>query len=147
MPGHLRAVCGNAGESAARSRPRRARARRGFTLLEASLATVIIGVGVLALVEAHTSFTRVNDWSTSAATANYLANEIRERMHALPRHDPVTGLYTDSNNILHGWGRETGEVAVTDLDDADDYDGLSFGEGDTFPGPIDSRGNVSVTLR
>jgi len=126
-------------------RPATRAARRGFTLLETSLATVIIGVGVLAMVEAQASFSRTNDFSSSSATGNYLANELRERMRSLPRHDPVTSIYmqtTGGSSTLRGWGPETGELSVTDYDDLDDFAGASFGAGGTFAGPIDSRGQV-----
>jgi hypothetical protein len=141
-----------------RRRHRRARrsglSRPGFTLLEAALATVIIGVGVLALLEAHQSFLRANSWSTRAAEGTYLANEIREYMRGLPRHDPVTGLYLDSADTLHGWGPDTGEVVLADFDDVDDFDGpVSTGlliswqgtdglEDNDLPGPISADGNV-----
>jgi prepilin-type N-terminal cleavage/methylation domain-containing protein len=69
------------------------RAGRGFTLIETALATVIVGVGVLALLDAQAAFHVSNDWSTHAATGTYLANEIRELTRKLPNHDPVTGLY------------------------------------------------------
>lgn len=121
---------------------RKVQARRGFTLLEASLALVIVGVGITALIEAHTVLSRANEWSTQSATATYLAQEIRERMRPLPRHDPVTGLFIDSNNALRGWGRDAGETTIADLDDIDDFDGLRFGAAGTFPGPIDAQGNI-----
>ena len=59
---------------------------QGFTLLETMLALVIIGVGVLAFVDAQTSFIRSNNWSSQAATGMLLANEIRELTRTLPRH-------------------------------------------------------------
>lgn len=121
------------------------RTRRGFTLLEAMMAIVIIAVGVLAFVDAQASFTRSNTWSSQAATGMLLANEIREMTRKLPRHDPVTGLTlvgTGGSAVLHGWGRETGEVAVDDLDDLDDLDGVIFGTGGTFVGPVDAFGNI-----
>lgn len=125
-------------------RPRR-RTRRGFTLLETALATVILGVGVLALIEAHTQFSRHNDWSSSSATAAYLANELRERMRGLPRHDPVTGLRligTGNSATAQGWGREANETSLAQFDDIDDFDGVTFGFGGNFPGPVDSTGTV-----
>ena len=133
---------------ARRCRTHRGSVRRAFTLLEAALATTILGVGVLALIEAHSTMSRANDWSTSAATGSYLASEIRERMRMLSRHDPVTGLYLDASNGggLVGWGREAGELTVADFDDIDDYDGLVFGSGGNFAGPIDARGNVISTI-
>jgi prepilin-type N-terminal cleavage/methylation domain-containing protein len=114
--------------------------RRGFTLLECSLAMVIIGVGVLALIEAQAHFMTVNLYSSQAATGTYLANEIRERMRNLPKHDPVSGLIAGSAPT--GWGRETGEVIIDDLDDVDDFDDVTFRPGGTLPGPIDSAGRV-----
>jgi type II secretory pathway pseudopilin PulG len=131
---------------------RRRSDRRAFTLIETALATVIIGVGVLALIESQQAFMSANDWSTHAATATYLANEVRELTRKLPKHDPVTGLYFESqgpNQVLRGWGPETGEVEVSDFDDVDDFDGIVFSptgtpgaaDGD-LPGPIDAFGSV-----
>src|SRR5690606_37310641 len=75
-----------------RSASGRARtARLGFTLIETALATIIVGVGVLAIVAAQQAFHKQNAWSTHAAIATYLGNEIREMTLNLPRHDPVTG--------------------------------------------------------
>jgi prepilin-type N-terminal cleavage/methylation domain-containing protein len=135
--------------SSPRSRTGPGRRRRGFTLIETALTTVIIGVGVLALIEAQQTFLRATAWSSHAATATHLANEVRELTRKLPRHDPVTGLYFDENNVLRGWGPETGEFALQDLDDIDDFDGLrlSFegtpGVADSdLPGPIDGFGSV-----
>ena len=121
------------------------RSRRGFTLLETMMALVIIGVGVLAFVDAQTSFARTNAWSSQAATGMLLANEIRELSRRIPRHDPVTGLSlvgTGPSAVVVGWGRETGEFTVDDIDDLDDLDGMVFGLGGTFIGPIDAFGGI-----
>ena len=126
--------------------------RRGFTLIEAALATIIIGVGVVALVEAHQAFMRTNQWSSHAAAATYLGNELREYMRDMPRHDPASGLWFDASSgtpTLTGWGPEVGEVTIVDFDDLDDFDGVSFafdgspglGDGD-LPGPVDAFGAV-----
>ena len=133
-------------------RTRRRRRSDGFTLIETSLALIIIAVGVLALVEAQQAFIRSNDWSSHAATANYLANEVRELMRRLPKHDPVTGLYFESGaggDVLRGWGPDGGEFGIEDFDDVDDFDGLrlafngtpGLADGD-LPGPIDAFGAV-----
>lgn len=126
----------------------RRRPRGGFTLIETALATIIVGVGVLALVESQQGFIRANSWSSHSATATYLANEIRELTRRLPRHDPVTGLYTQTVNgagTLLGWGPEPGETTVADFDDIDDFDGMRFRFTGTdgiddrdLPGPIDA---------
>jgi hypothetical protein len=105
------------------------------------MAMVIVMVGVIAIVEAQHGFIQANGWSSQEATGSYLANEIRERMRTLPRHDPVTGL-TVVNGVVQGLGREPNEVTVNDLDDVDDYNGLVFGAGGNFDGPIDAFGRV-----
>lgn len=112
-----------------------ARIPRGFTLIEAALATVIVGVGVLALVSAQQAFHRKNHWAVQSGIAMRLGNEIREMTLNLPRHDPVTG------NAR--WGPEDGEDSLADFDDLDDFDG-SDGEGTIFSaafgnGPISAR--------
>ena len=56
------------GSTRPRSTSRRGSAR-GFTLIETALTTVIIGVGVVAIVEAQQAFMRSNGWSSEAATA------------------------------------------------------------------------------
>ena len=118
-------------------RVRTAGSRGGFTLMETALTTVIIGVGVLAMVEAQQAFLQRNSWSTSASTATYLANEIRELTGRMPRHDRFTGgiFFTDPDNVatFTGWGREAGETTALDLDDIDDFDGAVFGSATNFP--------------
>lgn len=132
--------------------PRRAPApgrapRRAFTLLETSLALVVIGVGVLAFVEAQQAFLRSNSWSSQAATGALLANEIRERLRNLPRHDPQDDLFlsgTGSGATAVGWGPNTGETDPRFFDDIDDFDGLRFGADGDFPGPINASGDLIV---
>jgi len=128
------------------------RRRRGFTLIEAAMTTVIIGVGIVAMVDAQQAFMRSNNWSSQASTGAFLANEIREMTRYMPRHDPVTGIEVDSSGgspVISGWGVEPNEFTVDDLDDVDDFDGLEFSyignadptDGD-LPGPIDAFGHV-----
>lgn len=137
------------------------RADGGFTLLEAALATIIIGVGVLAVVEAQQSFLQRNAFSTGSATATYLANEVREMTRSWPRHDRFSGgLYLidpADPSTLAGWGREPGETTVNDLDDLDDLDGAVFGDATVFPagftmtrrysGPINAFGEAIPETR
>lgn len=138
-----------------RMRARGVRATGGFTLIETALATIIIGIGVLAMVDAQQAFITSNLWSSHAAGGTFLANEIRELTRNLPRHDPVVGLAVDGAGNLNGWGPDVGEVTVDDFDDIDDFDGIAFAwNGDagidnmTLPGPIDAFGEVipAITL-
>jgi len=119
----------------------KARRRGGFTLIESLLAMVVVGIGVLAFVDAQGAFTRSNDWSSKSATGMLLANEIREMTRKLNRHDPVTGLSTTG-----GWGQEDGETTILDIDDLDDLDGMTFGNGGTFEGPINSFRQVVTEI-
>lgn len=117
----------------------RTTSRRGFTLLETAMALVIIGVGVLAMVEAQSAFIQSNLWSSHAATGNFLAQEVREFTRSFPKHDPVRGLDADNQ---YAFGLEPGEVVIGDFDDLDDLDGLRFGFGGNADGPINALGEV-----
>ena len=119
----------------------RRHARRGFTLIEAALATVIIGTGVLAIISAQQVLLAKNEWSSMTSTATWLGNEIREMTLNLPRHDPVTGTAY--------WGPEDDEVMLDDYDDVDDFDG--YGEGLVFSaslnnGPINSARRIITDM-
>ncbi len=137
-------------------RRRQHAARRAFTLIETAFSTIIIGVGVLAIIEAQQAFVVKNAWSTNSSTATYLASEFREMSRNFPRHDRFSGgIYlVDPNDVLslNGWGLETGETATADFDDLDDLDGLVFGTATNYPdgfvptqifdGPINAFGEV-----
>lgn len=136
--------------------------RSAFTLIETALATVIVGVGVLASIEANTSFLQKNAWSTNTSTATFLANELREMTRRYPRHDKFAGgLYFEdaiAHTGFHGWGPEPNEVLIDpdtlailgfDFDDLDDFDGALFGSATTtlgftqrYDGPIDAFGQI-----
>lgn len=132
------------GEATIESRPADRRQRRlrgrhgGFTLIETALATIIVGVGVLAMVAAQQAFHKKNAWSTHVTTATALGNEIREMTWNLPQHDPVTG---DAF-----WGPEgDNELWVGDFDDLDDFDGEGGGlifSADLENGPINARREI-----
>ena len=121
--------------------PVRPRSRRGFTLIETALATIIVGVGVLAIVSAQQAFHIKNNWSTHAATATLLGNEIREMTLSLPRYDPVNGTAY--------WGAEPNEILVEDFDDIDDFDGDGGGlifSADLGNGPVNARREIIANM-
>ena len=97
--------------------------RRGFTLIEAALATTIVGVGVVASAQLFLSCTQQNASSANMTTAMLLASNVREAMSGLAFNDPTNGTAT--------FGKETGETLPV-FDDIDDFDGGSFNP------PIDS---------
>lgn len=134
---------------------------RAFTLLETMLALVIIGVGVIAVINAQRSFLYSNQWSTQSSAATYLATELREMTRSFARHDRFSGgIYFTTpgdSGTFTGWGAEAGEDTIADIDDLDDLDGAVFGsavsfpEGFTmtrrFPGPINAFGEVIPEMR
>jgi hypothetical protein len=107
--------------------------RRGLTLIETALAIVIVGTGVLAMMLAQQAYHTQNAWSTHAATAMRLGNEIRELTLKLPRHDPVTGTAF--------WGPEPNELTLADYNDLDDFDNLIFSAA-LGNGPINARREI-----
>src|SRR3954454_6750648 len=84
--------------------------RRGVTLLETALATVIVGVGVLATMQVMAAGTMSNDAAYGMSNGVQLAHNIRELSLGLPFADDVYPSH---------WGLEAGETAMTanDLDD------------------------------
>src|SRR5258706_6693842 len=61
-------------------RPRARRARRGFTLIEAALATAIVGVGILSMVKLVAACTHGNSLARQITTATLLADHVQEAM-------------------------------------------------------------------
>lgn len=117
--------------------------RRGFTLIETALATIIVGVGVLAIVSAQQAYHVKNDFALKTGTAQQLAAELRERLVGLPHHDP---------HIAGSFGLDAGESAgnLADYDDLDDFagpvDAAGYGEGLEFSPPVAADGTVIAEL-
>jgi len=115
------------------------RSRSGFTLIEAALTMVIVGVGILAMVSAQQAYHQKNDWAQRTGTAQMLANEIRELTLTLPHHDPISGsanLGPESNESTAA-GPQTDVANYDDLDDfAGTVTGAGYGSGVTFNPPI-----------
>lgn len=123
-------------------RSSRRRQARAFTLIETSLALIIIGVGVLAFIDAQRAFIENNNWSSRAATGAFLANEVRELTRHLPKYDPVLGLTGGNGNAVVGWGAGSEKIIVRDFNCLTDFDGKTFGRDGNMPGPIAAAGTV-----
>jgi len=106
------------------SRPRPSSRRgRGFTMPEAMLAVLIVGVGFLAVMELFSACTMENQRSSQVTIAQLLCTNIQELSAGLAFKDPYYAATT--------WGAESGE-SLSQYNDIDDLDGL------TFNPPIDS---------
>jgi Tfp pilus assembly protein PilV len=68
--------------------PARPARRRGFTLIEAAMVTVIIGLGVVGMLELLAAGTVSNSEGTELTTAINLANNVRELSLGLAYYDP-----------------------------------------------------------
>lgn len=106
-------------------------ARRGFTLIETAMATIIVGVGIVSTMSLFSMCTVQNRAGGQMTAAMMLAGNIQEAMANLTFSDPVTGRTT--------FGPETGESLAT-YNDIDDFEGL------TFSPPIDSLRNQITEL-
>jgi len=88
----------------------------GFTIIEALIATILVGLAIVALVMANGVFTQANAAAVNLSTAQFLVEQIRELTVVLPVVDPTTEDAT--------FGPEEGSLAS--YDDLDDFDGTSF---------------------
>ena len=63
------------------------RRRRGFTLIEASLATVIVGVGILSMMQLFTACTQQNGNAVNMTTAGITSGQlVRGLRPGIPLH-------------------------------------------------------------
>lgn len=93
--------------------------RRGFTLIEAAMVTVIIGVGVVSMLQLLAAGTQSNSEGTELTTSINLANNIREMSLGLAYYDPQAN---PANPFV--WNTKEASVAlydnIMDLDGATD---------------------------
>ncbi|OHB55798.1 MAG: hypothetical protein A2Y07_08210 [Planctomycetes bacterium GWF2_50_10] len=99
------------------------RQKRGFTLIEALISIVLLGVAIAALMVSNGAMTSANGAGIEMSTAEFLVEQIRELTAGLPTVDPQTGKAT--------FGAETGENLAT-YDDVDDF------KAKTYCPPIDA---------
>lgn len=69
--------------AAAALRSARRATRKGFTLIEAAIVTVIVGVGVVALLQLLAAGSMANIQSSELTTAVFLANNVDEMMQGV----------------------------------------------------------------
>jgi len=99
--------------------------RGGFTLMEVAVATIIIGVGLTALMTTLRAGTSTNAASTKMSTALFLAQNIHEWTRKLPYEDIVLVSHATST---------TEPASIQELN------------GRTFQGPRDGNGGIISDL-
>ncbi|HXE51711.1 MAG TPA: prepilin-type N-terminal cleavage/methylation domain-containing protein [Tepidisphaeraceae bacterium] len=102
--------------------------RRGFTLVEASMAMVIISVGVMAMLQLLAAGTVSNEDGAELTTAVNLANNIHEISLWLA--------FQDTNNPGSPTTKETSPANYNDIWDMN---------GDTYSPPLDVSRNSIAT--
>jgi prepilin-type N-terminal cleavage/methylation domain-containing protein len=90
--------------------------RQGFTLVEVLVASAIVGIMFVCLLEAFRVGLTMLEHSQRLTIASSLAEEVHQMTLTLPLADP--------SDALH-WGLESGETAAA-CDDVDDLDGQTF---------------------
>jgi len=124
---------------------------RGFTLIEAAMVTVIVGVGVVAMLQLLAAGTVSNSEGTELTTAINLANNIREMSLGLAYYDPTD---MAKNPPVYTW--DTREATVKDYDNIMDLDGTVDTWNDPkdgatgyqkFQPPLDVRRNTIDTYK
>lgn len=100
--------------------------RTGFTLIEAALAIVIVGVGIVAAVQATATCTQQNGQGARMSTAMTLASNIQELMAKLQYVDPKDP------------GKKFGPQAGETLTGPAPFDDILDFRGQVFSPPIDA---------
>ena len=103
-----------------RTRDRSTR-RRGFTLIEAAMVTVIIGLGVVGMLELLAAGTVSNSEGTELTTAINLANNVREMSLGLAYYDPQSDPASTDPTKQPVWNSK--EATVLLYDNIHDLDG------------------------
>ena len=99
----------------------------GFTLAEVLTATVVMGVGLAAIMGALRSGTKVNAYASDVSQGVFLAQELRECLGNLPFSD------NDQEHQENPPGLD--EASISSADDLDDYNHQ------TFSPPVSSMGD------
>jgi type II secretory pathway pseudopilin PulG len=111
---------GQVTESISRRPPRR-RFARGFTLLEAGMVTVIIGIGVMSMLQLLAAGSVSNSDAAGITTAMTLASNVREMSLGLNYYDPDFPIPDPEKPATWVWDRR--EASYVSYDNVTDLDG------------------------
>lgn len=112
------------------------RYRKGFSFVEILISVVLVGLSIVALVSANTSFTMANGAGADLSTAEFLVQQIRELTTLLPVVDPAVTTWVSL-------GPGPGETTLASYNDVDDFDGFDTA---SLGAPIDANRNTLSEL-
>ena len=90
--------------TACRTRTVAMRQRRGFTLIEALIAIVLVGIAIAALFVSNQSFTSANGAGLQLSTAEFLIEQIREQTIELtfnPTASTLVSTYPNTTTVTY----------------------------------------------
>ena len=96
------------------------KSKQGFTLTEAMMAVVVLGIAAASLLLPFISGAAVRAEGVNRTLAARLASDLMEQILRLPFHDPNDGT---------SLGPESGETVPTGFDNIDDYHGYTEPQG------------------
>jgi Tfp pilus assembly protein PilV len=110
--------------------------RMGFTLAEAMMATVVLGIAAAGVLLPFTSGAAVRAEGMRRTLGAKLASDLMERIITRPFHDP------DGNAYDYNLGADAGETTFEDFDNLDDFHDYSELQGQVK----DAAGTVFTDL-
>ena len=90
----------------------------GFTLVEAMVAVMVLGIAAASVLFPFISGAALQDEGVNRTLAARLASDLMEQILLLPFHDP-------DDETSYSLGPESGEAAPAGFDNLDDYNGYS----------------------
>jgi len=95
----------------------------GFTLAEAMMATVVLGIAAAGVLLPFTTGAKVRAEGMRRTLGAKLASDLMEQIISKPFHDP------DGSPYDYNLGPDAGETMFADFDNLDDFDGYSEAQG------------------
>ena len=96
---------------------------KGFTLAEAMMATVVLGIAAAGALLPFTSGAAVRAEGMRRTLGAKLAGDLMEEIILKPFHDP------DGSSYDYSPGPDAGEITLADFDNVDDFDGYAEPQG------------------
>ena len=97
--------------------------QKGFSLAEAMMATVVLGIAAAGVLLPFTSGAAVRAEGTRRTLAAKLAGDLMEQLINKPFHDP------NGSSYYYQLGPDAGETMFADFDNIDDFDGYAEPQG------------------